>query len=81
LKTVKGVDRIDIGSPEIGREFDAAENVPCPVCNDVMERVPDPSQPHIHYEACPSGHGVFFDAGEFKDFTQKTVGDIFKRFL
>jgi Zn-finger nucleic acid-binding protein len=81
LRKVKGVDQIDIGPAELGREFDLAENVPCPVCNEAMDRVPDPSQPHIHYEACAAGHGVFFDAGEFKDFAQKTVGDFFKRFL
>jgi hypothetical protein len=44
-----------------------------------MDRVADPSQPHIRLEACGAGHGVFFDAGEYKDFKQKTIGDLLKR--
>lgn len=79
LRKVKGSEIIDIGPAELGKEFDTAENVPCPICNGIMDRVSDPSQPHIHLESCPSGHGVFFDAGEYKDFKEKTVGDLFKR--
>ncbi len=79
LRKVKGSELIDIGPPELGKEFDSAEDVPCPVCNGTMDRVADPSQPHIHYEACPDGHGVFFDAGEYKDFKEKTVGDFLKK--
>jgi uncharacterized protein len=79
LRKVKGAERIDVGSPELGKEFDGAEDVPCPVCGDLMARVAEPSQPHIRIEACMAGHGVFFDAGEFKDFKQNTVGDLFKR--
>jgi uncharacterized protein len=81
LRKVKGAEQIDIGPAELGREFDSAENVPCPECGDIMQRLPDVSQPHIHYENCPAGHGVFFDAGEFKDFQEKTVGDFFKRLV
>ena len=79
LKRMKGSELIDIGPAELGKEFDTAENVPCPACGDVMDRVADASQPHIRYEACRAGHGVFFDAGEYKDFKEKTVGDLFKR--
>ena len=46
-----------------------------------MDRVADTVQTHIHYENCPDGHGVFFDAGEFKDYKERTLGDIFKRLL
>jgi Zn-finger nucleic acid-binding protein len=79
LKKVKGAELIDIGPAELGREFDSAEEVPCPVCGDTMERVADASQPHIRLEACGAGHGVFFDAGEFRDFKEKSIGDLFKR--
>jgi uncharacterized protein len=80
LKQVKGSEQIDIGPAELGREFDTAENVACPICNDIMETVSDTQQSHIHYEACPSGHGVFFDAGEYKDFKERNLGDFFKGF-
>lgn len=79
LSKVKDSELIDIGPPEVGREFNEAEDVPCPECGRTMERVADPSQPHIRIEACGAGHGVFLDAGEYKDFKQKTVGDLFKR--
>ena len=79
LRKVKGAELIDIGSRELGKEFDMAEFVPCPVCGEAMDRVADASQPHIRLEACAGGHGVFFDAGEFRDFKEKSIGDLFKR--
>jgi Zn-finger nucleic acid-binding protein len=78
LKRVKGSESIDLGPVEIGRDFDSAENVPCPVCGKIMDRIADAGQRHIRYESCPEGHGVFFDAGEYKDYRKKTLGDFFK---
>lgn len=34
-------------------------------------------QRHIEFEACAE-HGVFMDAGEFVDYTNETVMDIFR---
>jgi Zn-finger nucleic acid-binding protein len=78
LKALKGSESIDIGSAKVGKEYDEMEGVSCPVCAESMSRVADKFQPHIHYEVCPKGHGVFFDAGEFKDFKEETLGDFFK---
>jgi uncharacterized protein len=78
LKAMKGAESIDIGSAELGEEYDTVKDVHCPECDKVMERVADKFQPHIHYETCSRGHGVFFDAGEFRDFKQETLGDFFK---
>jgi Zn-finger nucleic acid-binding protein len=80
LKHVKGSEQIDIGPAELGREFDSAENVACPICNEIMDTVADAKQSHIQYEVCPAGHGVFFDAGEFKDYQEKSLGDFFRGF-
>ena len=41
----------------------------------------DLNQPHIKYEACTVCYGVFFDAGEFKDYKEKTILDLFKDLL
>jgi 4a-hydroxytetrahydrobiopterin dehydratase len=30
----------------------------------------DAKQPHLWYEACTECYGIFFDAGEFKDFKE-----------
>ena len=43
-----------------------------------MMRLVDSTQPHIWYEGCMVCNGVFFDAGEFKDFKEKTIADFFK---
>lgn len=32
-------------------------------------------QPHIAYESCGLCHGVFFDAGEFRDFSGETFDE------
>ncbi len=78
LKGMKGSEAIDIGSPKLGKVYDLIRTIPCPVCKDTMESITDTFQPHIRYEACVRGHGVFFDAGEYKDFKQETLGDFFK---
>jgi uncharacterized protein len=78
LKRLKGSESIDIGSAKVGKQFDELENVLCPVCEDKMETVADKFQPHIHYEVCAKSHGVYFDAGEFKDFKEETLSDFIK---
>jgi len=35
----------------------------------------DPEHPHIWFESCPGCFGVYFDAGEFSDYKEKTVLD------
>jgi uncharacterized protein len=78
LKKMKGAESIDVGSEALGAEYDDLEEVHCPECDTVMATVPDKFQPHIHYEACPKGHGVYFDAGEFKDFKEESLSDFIK---
>ena len=36
---------------------------------------------NIWYESCPVCHGKFFDAGEFRDLTEKSIGDRIKHWL
>jgi uncharacterized protein len=79
LRKLKGSQAIDIGDAEIGKSFDDAVDIPCPECGAIMQRVSDRSQAHIVLEACADGHGVFFDAGEYKDYKERTVGDLFKK--
>jgi Zn-finger nucleic acid-binding protein len=78
LKQLKGSESIDVGSESLGKEYDEMADVHCPECDTVMDRVADRFQPHIHYEVCRKGHGTFFDAGEFKDFKEETLGDFVK---
>jgi len=66
---------LDIGDPSVGREYDKIENIKCPECHAVMDKVSDPEQVHIWYETCPNGHGLFLDAGEFSDLKYDTWMD------
>ncbi len=71
-------DFIDQGSPGLGRETNLIRDIDCPECGTHMKTVADENQPHIEYEKCPKDCGVFFDAGEFKDFAHKSFWDKFK---
>ncbi|MCB1599065.1 MAG: zf-TFIIB domain-containing protein [Lysobacterales bacterium] len=73
-------DIIDIGSEELGRRHNAIDRIHCPVCpNSQMLRMVDPQQPHIWFESCPVCYGRYFDAGEFRDLSEHSLGDLFKR--
>ncbi len=50
----------------------------CPRCSVPLETRFDAYQHHIHYDLCPRGHGVYFDAGEFRDFVTDDWSDFFK---
>ncbi len=70
-------DFIDDGDPEVGKEFNKIREVDCPRCGKAMHLVSDPKQRHIQLETC-SEHGVFMDAGEFRDYKNETLMDIFR---
>jgi Zn-finger nucleic acid-binding protein len=71
----------DTGSEAVGAEFNAVDRIHCPVCpNTPLTRMVDNDQPHIWYEKCPSCMGSFFDAGEFRDLSESSLSDFFKRF-
>ena len=78
LRVIEGSEAIDIGSAETGRIYNQKEHIDCPACKARMVGMVDRDQPHIWYEACPSCYGVFFDAGEFRDYKEKTVLDFFR---
>jgi Zn-finger nucleic acid-binding protein len=81
LKKAKGSAAVDTGSVKVGREQNKITGVACPICGKTMETRPDTYQPHIRYEVCPDSDGVYFDAGEFRDFTREGLGDFIKDLL
>ncbi len=81
LKTVDGSEEIDIGDPIIGRDFNEIDQYLCPECSTAMIRMVVPDQHHIWYESCSSCAGVFFDAGEFSDYKEKTILDYLRDFM
>jgi Zn-finger nucleic acid-binding protein len=72
LKRKEGSESLDTGDPDVGRTHDAKAVVLCPVDGQRMVRMVDVTQPHIWLESCPACGGVFFDAGEFRDFKERT---------
>jgi Zn-finger nucleic acid-binding protein len=75
LVEMKGAAQIDTGDAKVGAKLKKKWEVKCPKCMVSMLPVHDIEQPHIQLEACPTCHGSFFDAGEFKDFCEETFMD------
>jgi len=78
LKTIEGSETIDVGDPEKGEKYNKVENINCPRCLTQMTMTVDDKQPHIWYEYCEICHGMFFDAGEFRDYKEETILDFFR---
>lgn len=78
LKKIKGSEIIDTGEPETGRKLDEVVDINCPKCKTKMTKMVDLKQHHIWYEKCPVCYGIWFDAGEFKDYKEEGIMDIFK---
>ena len=78
LKKIKGSETIDIGDAKIGSKFNQIADINCPKCQTRLTKMVDNKQSHIWYEKCPVCSGIWFDAGEFKDYKQKGISDIFK---
>ncbi len=78
LKAIEGSEEIDIGDPKIGKQTNIVDRIECPVCDSPMIRMVDARQRHIWLESCPVCYGVFFDAGEFRDYKQENVLDFFR---
>jgi Zn-finger nucleic acid-binding protein len=73
-------EQIDIGHTSTGAKYNAIDRIACPVCpNSPMIRMVDPIQPHIWFESCPVCYGRFYDAGEYRDFSELTLSEIFRR--
>jgi Zn-finger nucleic acid-binding protein len=81
LRKVWMSEFLDKGDPAVGKKYNQIDDVKCPECSATMEKVTDEKQTHIWYEACPEGHGVYFDAGEFTDWKYETLMDRFRDFI
>jgi len=79
LKKLKGSECIDTGDPGKGKEQNLINKINCPKCTTPMIRMIDHSAPDIHFEACTVCYGLFFDAGEFKEYKQDALLKFFKK--
>jgi Zn-finger nucleic acid-binding protein len=82
LKEAEGAEALDTGRPGSAPAPAAPApggKIQCPVCHTQMIQMTDHDQPHIKYESCTVCHGVFFDAGEFRDYKELTLTESVKR--
>lgn len=71
-------DRIDTGDVSVGARYNRLDRITCPKCeNWPLIRMVDPHQPHIWFESCKNCYGRFYDAGEFRDFAERTLAEFF----
>ncbi|MEM8563533.1 MAG: zf-TFIIB domain-containing protein [Pseudomonadota bacterium] len=77
LKQLEGSEALDVGDATEGWKWDSHADIDCPHCGKRLDKLADPQQKHIWYEVCPE-HGMFMDAGEFKDFKEESVLDFFR---
>lgn len=78
LRNKNAATEIDTGELKTRKQHNTIDNYRCPRCSGAMIRMVDAKQRHIWYETCGSCHGSFFDAGEFRDLTERTISDFFK---
>ena len=78
LRGRAGSETIDTGPRWQAAMHDVQEKVFCPVDGTLMVRMVNAAQPHIWVESCPVCHGTFFDAGEFTDFKEHSIGELFR---
>jgi PAT family beta-lactamase induction signal transducer AmpG len=79
LRNKEAAAVIDTGKASEGKQYNLIDQYRCPRCGGEMEKHTDPQQTHIWYESCKDCQGSFFDAGEFRDLSQLTITDFFKR--
>jgi len=80
LRALKGSHVLDTGDAKEGWKWDSRVDIDCPRCGKRMEQSADPKQLHIWYEMCPE-HGLFMDAGEFRDFRVHSPLDWFRSLI
>ena len=73
LKGIKGAAEIvDLGGGG-SKRLNEQQGPSCPRCNQAMVSLKVHNQPHLTYDQCLICNGVFFDAGEFRDFADETT--------
>lgn len=78
LKHIEDSENIDTGDAATGRQYNKIDKINCPVCNSSMIRMVDQDQSHIWFESCSTCYGVFFDAGEFRDYKEVSIMDFIR---
>lgn len=78
LRGRAGSEAVDTGPTWQAAMHNVQEKVFCPRDGTLMVRMVNAAQPQLRVEACPVCHGTFFDAGEFTDFKDPTLGKLIR---
>jgi Zn-finger nucleic acid-binding protein len=79
LRERAGSEAIDTGPTWQATMHDVQGKVFCPIDGARMIQMVRAAEPPIWVESCPVCHGTFFDAGEFRDFKQDTIGELLRQ--
>ena len=79
LKDASGIASLDSGDPVTGDRYDQVGLIRCPVDGQPMVRMVDKAHPALWLESCPVCYGTFFDAGEFREFSEDSFRDMVLR--
>ena len=72
---------LDKGSAAQGSRQNEMQDVPCPACGTIMERIQDRENARITLDSCPGCNGVFLDAGELTNMKSVTLMDHVRHLL
>ena len=72
-KEMAVADKIDEPNTNSQSVYNLVRDFDCPECESQMIKMVDPTQLTIEFESCADCYGVFFDAGEFSDFSEFTL--------
>ena len=78
LRKLEGSEVLDIGDEFLGATYNEILDVPCPKCHTKMNHVLHTDPFEIKFESCPSCKGVYFDAGEFRDYLEDEIYEQFQ---
>jgi len=78
LKKMEGAQELDIGDEFLGATYNEILDVPCPKCKTKMEPIVHTDPFEIKFEQCSDCRGVFFDAGEFRDYLEDEIYEQFQ---
>ena len=72
-KGIAGAAKMDEIDAHAAAAYNKLRDIDCPECKRKMLKMTDRTQFHIKFEACTDCHGVFFDSGEFSDYSEYTL--------
>ena len=78
-KDLAHAKQIDESVTNASSAYNLVRDIDCPECESAMIKMVDPTQLNIEIESCADCYGVFFDAGEFTDFSEFTLLERVKR--